>query len=116
MAELTVSDGRPEGLRALPAGRALLDGREYLCGDEIRADDLVMANFDKKHVHTGGGLYLVQSVDSNWHGCRRMMRVPAGIAIDQDGHGDWVTVPDVDATRWRVVGSVETVYRPTRVQ
>jgi hypothetical protein len=43
-----------------------------------------------------------------------MMRVPNGIAIDQDGRGDWITVADMDATGWRVVGIVETVYRPTR--
>ena len=98
-----------------PAGRAILNGAQCLCGDEIRASDLVAANFDTTHVHTGGGLYLLQSADG-WRGCRRMMRVPDGIAIDQDGHGDWVTVPNLDTTGWQVVAAVETVYRPTRYQ
>ncbi len=94
-------------------GQMLLDGRQCLYGDEIRANDLVAANFDCRDVHTGGGLYLLRSQDG-WHGCRRMMRVPDGITIDQDGLGDWVTVPSMEATRWQVVGIVETVYRPTR--
>lgn len=98
-----------------PSGRAMLDGGQCQCGDAIRPGDIVAANFDSKRVHTGGGLYLVQSPDG-WHGCRRMTRVPDGIAIDQDGYGDWVTVRDMDATCWRVVGTVETVYRPTRYQ
>lgn len=98
-----------------PSGRAMLEGRQCICGEAIRADDIVAVNFDTRHVHSGGGLYLVQSSDG-WRGCRRMMRVPDGVAIDQDGHGDWVTVPDIDAAPWRVVGSVETVYRPTRYQ
>ena len=115
MAELTVIHPHHENTQQEPTGRALLDGRQCLCGDEIRADDLVAANFDRKHVHTGGGLFLLQSADG-WRGCRRMMRVPDGIAIDQDGRGDWVTVPSMDATVWRVVGTVETVYRPTRYQ
>ena len=39
-----------------------------------------------------------------------------GIAIDQDGRGDWVTVSSLDATAWQVVAAVETVYRPTHYQ
>jgi len=42
------------------------------------------------------------------------MRVPNGIAIDQDGYGDWMTVPTLDATSWRVMGVVEAVYKLTR--
>ena len=45
-----------------------------------------------------------------------MMRVPAGIQIDQDGQGDWVTVRSLDTVCWRIVGTVETVYKPTRHQ
>lgn len=115
MAELTVLDTQNEQQYTEPTGRAMVDGSECLCGDDIKAGDLVAADFDRKHVHTGGGLYLLQSADG-WRGCRRMMRVPDGIAIDQDGRGDWVTVPSMDATVWRVVGTVETVYRPTRYQ
>lgn len=95
-----------------PSGRATLDGSECLCGEDIQAGDIVVASFDRRQVSTGCGLYLVES-PRGWHGCRRMMRVPSGIAIDQDGHGDWVTVATLDDTVWRVVGTVETVYRPT---
>lgn len=97
-----------------PSGRAMLDGGECLCGDEIKAGDLVMANFDRTTVSTGGGLYLLQSADG-WRGCRRMMRTPDGIAIDQDGLGDWKTVPHLNDSAWRIVGTVETVYRPNRL-
>lgn len=115
MAELTVTPSEMTNRQQDQKGRALLGGDQCLCGDEIRADDLVAANFDTTHVHTGGGLYLLQSADG-WRGCRRMMRVFDGIAIDQDGRGDWVTVPSLDVTAWRVVAAVETVYRPTRYQ
>lgn len=94
----------------------MVDGGQCLCGDEIKTSDLVLTNFDVKDVSTGGGLYLLQATDSQWHGCRRMMRVPSGIAIDQDGCGDWVTVHSMDDLHWQVVGVVETVYRPTRFQ
>lgn len=97
-----------------PSGRAMVNGGQCLCGSEIKASDLVLADFDVKDVSTGGGLYLLQATDSPWHGCRRMMRVPAGIAIDQDGHGDWITVSNMDGLRWQIIGAVETVYRPTR--
>ena len=40
-----------------------------------------------------------------------MMRTLTGIAIDQNGQGDWITVPNLNDTRWRVVGIVESVYR-----
>lgn len=115
MAEMTVTHNQAGTSHQEPTGRSMLDGAQCLCGDAIKANDLVAANFDNKHVHTGGGLYLVQTTDG-WRGCRRMMRVPDGIAIDQDGHGDWVTFANLDVPGWHVVGTVETVYRPTRYQ
>lgn len=101
------------------SGRAIIEGTYCQYGDEVKPDDLVAANFDMKHVHTGGGLYLLEKREGNrvkWSGCRRMIRTPAGIEIDQDGHGDWVTVADMAGTGFHVVGAVETVYRPTRYQ
>jgi hypothetical protein len=68
-------------------------------------------------VHSGGGLYIVEAGftdGDNWRGCRRMMLVPQGIAIDIDCEGDRRTFPTVEASGMRVVGSVETVYRPTK--
>lgn len=95
-----------------PVGRALLDGCDLQCGDEIKPGDLVLADFDRREVTTGGGLYLLRSANG-WRGCRRMMRSLSGVAIDETGQGKWTTVPSLDATAWRVVGTVVTVYRPT---
>lgn len=66
------------------AGRAWLSGAQCLCGDAIKAGDLVAADFDNRDVHSGGGLYLVQAADG-YMGCRRMMQVPDWIAVDQTG-------------------------------
>ena len=57
MADLTVNHLGDQ--QHAPMGRAILNGAQCLCGDEIRADDLVAANFDTTRVHTGGGLYLL---------------------------------------------------------
>lgn len=97
------------------SGRALLSGSECLCGDAIKPDDLVAANFDITQVHTGGALYLyvhMQDGRITYRGCCQMMRTPRGIAIDASGHGDWETVPELPAHMF-VVGVVERVYRPT---
>lgn len=116
MAELTIARRRTANTDGEPSGRALIEGSQCLYGDEVRGDDLVVANFDRKDVHTGGALYLVQSA-SGWRGCRRMIRTLSNeIAIDDTGRGDWVTVPNLEATTYRVVGIVETVYRPTHRQ
>ena len=114
MAEVTVAQVQKIQHQG-QSGRALLGGDQCLFGDEIKAGDLVEANFDATHVHTGGGLYLLQSADG-WRGCRRMMRVPDGIAIDKDGRGNWTTLPSLEAKDWKVVATVETVYRPTHYQ
>lgn len=101
------------------SGRVTFDGSTCHYGDEIKTGDLVVANFDVKEVHPGGGLYLVeerQGVRVVWRGCRKMMLVPDGIAIDCDGNGDWRTFPKLAAVNWHVVGVVETVYKPTRYQ
>lgn len=114
MSKLALSAPTLETLPGELRGRALFDGTTCLCGDAIQAGDLVAANFDVKDVHTGGGLYLLEARDNGqvtWRGCRRMMRTLTGIAIDQNGQGDWITVPNLNDTRWRVVGIVESVYR-----
>ncbi len=98
------------------AGRRLIDGTNCQYAGAVKPGDLVAANFDDRHVHTGGGLYLLEEVEDGrvvWSGCRRMMRVPGGIGIDITGHRDWETFPSMEATRWQVVGRVERVYRPT---
>lgn len=101
------------------SGRAMVDGSRCLCPGFIEAGDFVAANFDVRDVHTGGGQYLVEEVEDDrviWSGCRSMVRVPEGISVDVDGQQNWVTFPDLSAVRWRVVGIVETVYRPVRHQ
>lgn len=101
------------------SGRAILQGAACVCGDAIKPGDLVAVNFDVKRVHTGGGLYLFEAVQDGrvtWHGCRSMIRVPDGITVDQNGYGDRVTLPNLDTIGWRVVGTVETVYKAIRYQ
>lgn len=96
------------------SGQAIFDADSCQYADVVRAGDLVAANFDDKDVHTGGALYLVEALEGGrvvWRGCRQMKRVPEGIAIDQDGRGDWVTLPSLDAAGWRIAGRVENVYR-----
>lgn len=104
MAELTVI--QPQTGTGACTGRALLDGAQCRTGDRVRASDLVLANFDKTDVHTSGALYLLQSTNG-WRGCRYLTRVFNGIAIDQDGWGDWITTPSMGSTVWRVVATVE---------
>ena len=97
--------------------KAVIEGWQCLCGDEIKSGDLVSVAFGSTKVHSGGGLYIVEAGTTdgdNWRGCRRMMIVPQGIAIDIDCEGDWRTFPTVEASGMRVVGTVETVYRPTK--
>ena len=114
MADLTVVQS-VDTQHTEPTGRALIGGEQCLFGDEVRPDDLVLANFDKRKVHTGGALYLLQS-NNGWRGCRRLMAVLDGGIEIQDGRGNCTTVRNMDETNWRVVGTVETVYRSTRFQ
>ncbi|HOB65831.1 hypothetical protein [Ottowia sp.] len=96
-------------------GRAVFEGRYCEYGEYISADDVVLANFDQRRVTTGGGLYVVQSIKDGqpaWTGCRYMMRQLSGIVVNEDGRKNWQHVPDLDATKWVVVGTVEAVYRP----
>lgn len=96
-------------------GYRLVDGGKCLYGDAIQSGDLVRANFDKRHVHTGGGLFLVEEWRDGrlvWSGCRRMTRVPGGaIAMDDSGTGEWRTRESIAPLV--VVATVEAVYRNT---
>lgn len=97
-------------------GRAVFDADSCQYADAVRPGDLVAADFDTKDVHTGGDLYLVEALKEGrvvWRGCRRLTRVATGVAVDQDGRGDWVTVRNLDEVGWRIAGRVERVYRPT---
>ena len=94
------------------AGYRMVDGARCLCGEAIKPGDLVKANFDLRRVHTGGGLYLVEEWRNGllvWSGCRRMTRVPDGIAMDVDCAGDWKTFESIAPLQ--VVATVEGVYR-----
>ena len=98
-------------------GRALFPGDSCQYADAVKPGDLVAANFDVKRVHAGGALYLLEAVEGGrvtWRGCRRMMLMfNGGVGVDQSGRGDWVTVPSVEASGYRIAGIVEKVYRPT---
>lgn len=99
-----------------PTGYGWVSGDECQTGNHVQPEDLLLVDFGQREISTGGALYLVQTRDGNahpWRGCRYMMRTPDGIAIDQDGRGEWATVSSLDATAWRIVGAVRTVYRPT---
>jgi hypothetical protein len=112
---MTLAPLHREDAQAVPSGRAMFDGVNCQYGDAVKAGDLVAANFDEKRVSTGGGLYLLESLQDGavaWRGCRRLMKVPAEISIDLDGHGDWTTLPSLEDCGWRVAGRVEKVYRP----
>ncbi|MGH8523334.1 MAG: hypothetical protein ACREXY_03720 [Gammaproteobacteria bacterium] len=123
-AQLAAHRGRdlePHALRihrndAPLSGRAVFDADSCQYADAVRPGDLDAANFDTKDVRTGGDLYLVEALKEGrvvWRGCRRLTRVADGIAVDQDGRGDWVTVRNLDEVGWRVAGRIERVYRPT---
>lgn len=99
--------------------KVIIQGRQCLCGEEIKAEDLVLADMSNTRVSTGGGLYLVEmgtKGKDEWRGCRRMMATGYGVQIDLDGCRDWKTFPTVEAAGLRVVGVVLTVFRPTRYQ
>ena len=94
-------------------GQQLIDGKLCTYGDAIRVGDIVKANFSRTDVSTGGGLFLLEHVHDGhvtWTGCRRMTRLPNGIALDDSGDGDWQTVGDLASRNLRVVATVEAVY------
>ena len=99
-------------------GTAWVDGWNCVYADDIQSGDLVRADFDRTTVGTGGGLYLVEEWcdgEPVWRGCRRMVNVPGGISIDQEGNGRWESI-DLGRIGWKVVATVLTVYRPTHYQ
>ena len=110
---LAVNEPEPNG-EPLPSGARMVDGAKCVYGEAIKAGDLVKADFDSRRIETGGGLYLVQQTKAGavvWYGCRRMMRVPEGIAMDNDGKGDWKTVWSLETYGIDVVATVQSVYR-----
>ena len=95
------------------SGRAFFEAGPVIgsYGEKVLSSDLIAANFDVCKVHSGGGLYLLEAKEGGeWRGCRLMMTVPNGVDIDQSGRGDWLTVPSMEATAFRVVGVIERVY------
>jgi hypothetical protein len=101
--------GSPTGIHAFMA-----DSCQY--GNVITAQDIVLADFDRKTVTTGGGLFLFEQLDSKgevvWRGCRRMIRAADGYRIDESGDGEWITVPSLESERIRIVAYVKEVYQP----
>ncbi len=88
-------------------------------GNVIKAEDIVVADFDRNTVTTGGGLFLIEEIDDHgkviWRGCRMLNRIAAGYRMDQSGDGDWITIPDLESEGFRVVAYVKNVYSPKRV-
>lgn len=99
-------------------GTAWVEGWNCVYADDVRAGDLVRADFDQTTVGTGGGLYLVEEWRDGepvWRGCRRMVKVPDGISIDHEGNGRWELI-ELDRIGWKVVAIVMSVYRPKHYQ
>lgn len=105
----TEASGSPAGIHAFMA-----DSCQY--GDVITAQDIVLADFDRTTVTTGGGLFLFEQLDDAgkvvWRGCRRMIRSADGYRIDESGDGEWVTIPSLESERIRIVAYVKEVYQP----
>lgn len=99
-------------------GTAWVDGWNCVYADDIRSGDLVRADFGRTTVGTGGGLYLIeewQDGEPVWRGCRRMIKGPDGIYIDQEGTGRWEPI-ELNRIGWNVVATVVSVNRPTHIQ
>ena len=100
-------------------GRRLITAQMCRYPPAVNPDDLLRVNFDvKKYRHEG--LYLLEEAKDDrivWRGCRRFQRnmVTGELQLDQSGEGDWFNVADMSKFPWRIVGLVETVYKPTRV-
>lgn len=92
----------------------MADSCQY--GDVITAQDIVLADFDRTTVTTGGGLFLFEQLDDAgkvvWRGCRRMIRSADGYRIDESGEGDWITIPTLESKGIRIVAYVKNVYQP----
>ncbi len=125
MAEMTVVEGGALRIASAPLapipqtdshGRGYVEGRLCQYGGDVLADDIVVADFGSTRIRPTAALYLLEAFEEGqlvWCGCRRLMTVADGIAIDQDGFGEWATLPSLEALGYRVVGAVEKVYRPT---
>lgn len=99
-------------------GAAWVEGWNCVYADDVRPGDLVLADFDRTTVGTGGGLYLIeewQDGEPVWRGCRRMVKGPDGIYIDQEGAGRWDLI-ELNRIGWNVVATVVSVNRPTHFQ
>jgi hypothetical protein len=97
-------------------GRTLISGSYCRCGDLIQPADLVAADFDRKAVTTGGGIYLYVIKEKGeivYYGARPMTVDGDGVRIDVTGRGEWKTYPSASDAGYEVVGYVETVYRAT---
>lgn len=100
-------------------GRTLISGSCCQCGDLIQPADLVVADFDRRTVTTGGGIYLYvikEDSEIGYYGARPMTSCGDGVRIDVTGRGDWETYPSAQDAGYEVVGYVETVYRSTSIR
>lgn len=98
------------------SGHRIFMGTYCQYGDIIKPADLVEADFDRKTIANGGGLFLVEIVEDGrvtWMGCRALSYRPDGVAVDTNGRGEWETFPSLEATGYRIAGMVKNVYRAT---
>lgn len=98
-----------------PSGRALKPASDCQYRSQVKANDLLLVDFDV-HAVRSDGLYLVEILTSDhrrieWRGCRRFAKTASGVEMDMTGDGDW-KIASLAEWRMRVVGLVDTVYRP----
>lgn len=78
----------------------------------VNNSDILQVDFDCTSV-CGDGLYLVETLEGDWRGCRRFQIDGEGCLMDYSGEGDWRRIESAEATGLRVVGHVWEVYKPS---
>ena len=103
--------------RQLPnmTGRLIVPAYDCIYSPSVEATDLLRVDFDVREVNSDG-LYLVEELGPRgvvWRGCRRFARMPE-LHMDRTGRGAWHPLPHPSNVNLRIVGHVETVYKPTK--
>jgi hypothetical protein len=113
----TMSPGNVTRGGAIPSrlrGVSLVPAGMCVCGDAVRAADVLRVDFDCDRIGRDG-LYLVEVMTHDgvaWMGCRRFTRgIDGALSVDDSGRGDWREGGALDVGGLRVVGYVEQVYR-----
>lgn len=110
-----IETARSESNQYEIAGERLIPATHCQHPPLINASDLLLVDFDRRSVKYGA-LYLFEEIGEGgvvWRGCRRFDRQPGKTLIDVSGQGEWRPFDD-QSGRWRIVGEVRTIYKPSR--